>query len=136
MKLIVDEDGRRSVVDLDGSTVRIGRAADNEVRLLNGRVSRHHCAFAPEAGGGWVEDLGSSNGLLVNGERTRRAFLGPGDELALGSATIRLVAERESDAAGAMRTLAGESLEQGDRLRPFARILGELVREVELPKLL
>ena len=138
MKLIVDEDGRRSIVTLDGGRVRIGRATDNEVRLSNGRVSRHHCSFAPEAGGGWVEDLGSSNGLVVNGERTRRAFLGPGDELVLGSARIVLEVDAEpaEDAGGALETLAGESLDGSERLRVFAGIAGALVREVELPKLL
>jgi serine/threonine-protein kinase PknK len=138
MELIVDEDGRRRVVRLNKAPVRIGRASDNEVRLSDVRVSRHHCAFEPGEDGGWIVDLGSSNGLVVNGRRTRRAFLAPGDELVLGAATIRLqhVAQPGPDADLALQTLAGESLDHTERLRGFARIAGALVREVDLDKLL
>jgi transcriptional regulator with GAF, ATPase, and Fis domain len=143
LKLIVDEEGRHEVLALDGSPVRIGRAADNQIQLRNGRVSRHHCELQPEARGGWVVDLGSANGLLVNGERTRRAFLRLGDELHLG--TARLVLETDevpgepaADGTGVelLRTLDGEADEATLRLRVFARILGALVRETDLPRLL
>ena len=95
MKIIVEEEGERSELLVLEPTVSVGRAPDNGVCLRSSRVSRHHCRIEFEGQGGWVTDLGSANGLVVNGERTRSAFLRAGEELELGGA--RLVLEPEPE---------------------------------------
>ena len=49
----------------------VGRAADAGLRLDNRFISRHHCQIVTSAGQTVVEDLGSRNGILVNGSARR-----------------------------------------------------------------
>jgi len=63
-----------------GKPLTIGRAADNDVRLLDQAVSKYHARVGVTAKGTIVvEDLGSTNGIHVNGERISRRKLGDGD---------------------------------------------------------
>ena len=55
------------------------------------RASRSHARFLPGSGGGWIlEDLGSTNGTFVNGQRVTQVVLAPGDAIVIGSTTLRL----------------------------------------------
>ena len=55
------------------------------------RVSRRHARFVPIGGGRWeVQDLGSANGVFVNGRRVEVAHVGPADQVSLGSAPFAL----------------------------------------------
>lgn len=67
---ISSEEGPCLELELTGKPVTIGRAADNAVRSLDRRTSRHHVIVRKSAGGGWeVLDPGSSYGLLLNGRK-------------------------------------------------------------------
>ena len=66
----------------------VGRAADSGLRLDNRFVSRHHCQFVTTDGATVVEDLGSRNGILVNGTARREARLAPNDQVAIGEHTL------------------------------------------------
>lgn len=69
----------------------IGRAADCDLRLDDILVSRHHARFLASRIGAGIEDLGSANGLYVNGRRrTGLSALHPGDVIQLGG-TLWLV---------------------------------------------
>jgi transcriptional regulator with AAA-type ATPase domain len=73
-----------------GDEVRVGGAADNDLRLAAQGVSRHHARLS-RTGGGWrLEDLGSKNGSFVNGRRVegRPVAVGDGDELRFGPVTL------------------------------------------------
>lgn len=61
----------------------IGRDSDVQVPLADARVSRRHARLFPLDGGWWVEDLASSNGTFVDGERVHRAQLPPHCKLRL-----------------------------------------------------
>ncbi len=75
---------RRLLLASSGGT--IGRSRDCDIVLDDVGVSRHHADIRPTAEGWTVEDLGSTNGVLVNGHGTRGAqLLQPGDRLVLGS---------------------------------------------------
>ena len=58
--------------------------------LADANVSRRHAEIRPGAAGTWtIADLGSTNGVLVNGHRISGAEpLHPGDRIALGTADI------------------------------------------------
>ncbi len=75
---------RRLLLTDAGAT--IGRSRDCEIVLDDVGVSRRHAEVRP-AGDGWtVEDLGSTNGVLINGRRIHGAHrLQPGDRMVLGS---------------------------------------------------
>jgi hypothetical protein len=79
--LLVGE-GRRT--PLAGARAVIGRSRDCEIVLSDPNVSRRHAEVVPDDGGWWVIDLGSTNGIKVNGARAERAELRPGDVITLG----------------------------------------------------
>jgi general secretion pathway protein A len=62
----------------------IGRAPDNEVRLEARFVSRHHCHVVTVGNVSTIEDLGSVNGICVNGRAVKRHVLQHQDEITLG----------------------------------------------------
>jgi FHA domain-containing protein len=88
--LLVGE-GKRSV--LSGSRVLIGRSRDCDITLEDPNASRRHAELRQEDGSWIVTDLGSTNGVKVNGRRVQEAVLQPGDELALGLARLRFELE-------------------------------------------
>jgi hypothetical protein len=78
------------VSDGPGSWV-VGRSSRCDVVLRDGAVSRRHLLVASRGGRCSVRDLGSTNGLEVNGRWTRTAVLGPGDVLTVGRAVTAVV---------------------------------------------
>jgi hypothetical protein len=88
--LLVGE-GKRTV--LSGSRVLIGRSRDCDVTLEDPNASRRHAELRNQDGHWIVTDLGSTNGVKVNGRRVEEAVLQPGDELALGLARLRFELE-------------------------------------------
>ncbi|MEA2218469.1 MAG: hypothetical protein QOJ35_1095 [Solirubrobacteraceae bacterium] len=81
-------EGRRHVIPPGGAT--IGRSRDCDVVLTDANVSRRHAEVRPAAAGSWtIADLGSTNGVLVNGRRIAGSeMLTAGDRIALGTAEI------------------------------------------------
>jgi hypothetical protein len=69
------------------STV-LGRSREADVRLADVNVSRRHAELRQEGAAYWVVDLGSTNGLEVNGKRTKRARLRDGDKITMGSTEV------------------------------------------------
>lgn len=92
-RAIVILDDRRYVLDSDRST--IGRSRDADCVLRDPNVSRHHAELRRSASGEWtVADLGSTNGIKVNGRRVASTRLEPGDEVTLGTTTFRFDVEQ------------------------------------------
>jgi hypothetical protein len=69
----------------------IGRAANCDMTVHEPTVSRRHAAVRREGGGWVILDLGSTNGMRVNGWRAERARLREGDEVRLGRARLVVV---------------------------------------------
>jgi len=92
-RAMVLAEGKRMVVGASGAT--LGRSRDCDITLGDPNVSRHHAEIRPDGSGGWtVEDLGSTNGVKVNGRRiTSPTPLEPGARIALGTADVRFVVE-------------------------------------------
>ena len=79
--------GKRMV--LSGSQMVIGRSREADVVIDDPNISRKHAAVQ-RSGPSWViEDLGSTNGVLVNGRRIGAAQpLNPGDRIELGTSVL------------------------------------------------
>src|SRR5207248_9643884 len=70
MKLIIeDEEGQRRVVPVVSDEITIGREDGNTIRLPERNVSRRHARLVRDNGFFVIEDLGSSNGVRINGDR-------------------------------------------------------------------
>jgi Protein of unknown function (DUF3662)/FHA domain len=79
--------GRRLLVAPSGGT--IGRSRDCDIVLDDVGISRRHAEIRPAQDGWTVEDLGSTNGVIVNGRNTRGPQpLHSGDRVELGSTEI------------------------------------------------
>ncbi|MGQ4583776.1 FHA domain-containing protein [Lysobacter sp. F60174L2] len=70
--------------------VSIGRVAECELHLHDEGLSRRHARLVPVDTGIQVEDLGSSNGCYINGERVLRGVARAGDEIAFDDVRFRL----------------------------------------------
>jgi pSer/pThr/pTyr-binding forkhead associated (FHA) protein len=75
---------------LDKVIVLIGRQDDCDVVLSESRkVSRHHCCISHIDSGFVLRDLGSMNGVRVNGTRVREIRLNDGDQISIGDLEFR-----------------------------------------------
>ncbi|MCZ2343277.1 MAG: FHA domain-containing protein [Bacteroidales bacterium] len=72
-------------IPLTRDLLTVGRRSSCDIRLDFHNVSGQHCEFAFQNGYWQVRDLGSTNGIKVNGERTTRKILRPGDEVSISS---------------------------------------------------
>jgi predicted component of type VI protein secretion system len=80
-------DGRRLVVGPGGAT--IGRSRQCDVVLDDPNVSRRHADVRPRGGAGVLNDLGSTNGSVLNGRRIEHPeVIQPGDEIEIGTSVI------------------------------------------------
>jgi hypothetical protein len=80
-------DGKRLMVGPTGAT--LGRSRECDVVLSDPNVSRKHAEIRPRGGSWIVTDLGSTNGVSVNGRRINGPeVIKPGDEIELGTSVI------------------------------------------------
>jgi len=75
--------------------VVLGRSRDCDIQLADANVSRRHAELRQEGASYWIVDLGSTNGMEVNGKRVKRAKLGDGDTFTLGSTDVLFSQEIE-----------------------------------------
>lgn len=82
--------GREVVRELrsDRAMINIGREATQDLSIDNAGISRQHCRICFEGGRFFLRDLGSENGVELNGERVEGAELRPGDSIELGKYAI------------------------------------------------
>ncbi|MGA9534107.1 MAG: FHA domain-containing protein, partial [Anaerolineales bacterium] len=92
--------------ELTGETMMIGRDVTNDIVVADAEISRQHARINRTPGGYVLEDLGSTNGSFVNGERlVAPRVLNPGDLVGLGeNATLTFQAVSAEAAATVMAT--------------------------------
>lgn len=90
-------EGRPLIFELGMGRHALGSARDNDLRLVGPGVSRRHALLRVEPEGLVVEDLGSKNGIFLDGRRIVRAAVVPDSRLAIGP--IELVVERMVEGA-------------------------------------
>ena len=85
-------DGGNPVTHVLSRRTRIGRAAGCELQIDSSSVSRHHALIMVGSRETIIEDLNSTNGVLVNGRKVTRVVLNDGDALTFGETQFRYVA--------------------------------------------
>jgi len=77
-------------VPVDRARMVVGRGRGADLVVAESTMSREHAAVAFDDEGCFVEDLHSTNGMKVNGERCERARLKDGDEIQLGRLQLQV----------------------------------------------
>lgn len=70
---------------LDKAVLLIGRSEECDIQIDSQKVSRKHCCIALLNGILLARDLGSTNGIKINGKKVNEGAVNPGDELTIGS---------------------------------------------------
>jgi transcriptional regulator with GAF, ATPase, and Fis domain len=114
--------GVSTVLTLHRFVIGSSQAAD--VRLLDPTVSALHCEVVCNIQGLWVKDLGSKNGVVVDGRRVSEAELHGKDDFRLGSSVVRIETfgepeDRVLSATGRFGEMTGASVVMRDL---FARL--------------
>ena len=120
MKLIIEDDeGRKTVVPFVRDEISIGREEGNTIRLTERNVSRRHACLRRSNGHIFIEDLGSYNGVRVNGNRVQgRAEIREGDLIEIGDYNLAIQLEAADRAAG----YEDQTLDSEPPTSPQARI--------------
>lgn len=98
---------------------RLGRAEELDIWINHRSISREHAEIENENGRIRIRDLGSANGIRVNGREVTQADLAPGDVVELGQVRFRFVAPGETFVFDAARTMQLEAVSAPQR--PAAR---------------
>jgi chromosome segregation ATPase len=86
-------DGDRSISHTLGRRTRIGRATGCELHIDSTSVSRHHALILAGTREAIIEDLNSTNGVILNGRKVTRQVLNDGDIVTIGEIQFRYVAK-------------------------------------------
>jgi len=95
-KLLVQESNGAREFELVDLEVAIGRELANTLRLADPSISRHHAVIRRGQAGFEIQDLQSSNGVLLNGARVPSALLQDGDRITLGQMQLTFVDPRQA----------------------------------------
>ena len=109
-KLLVHENAGVREFEIVDNEVHMGRELDNTLRLPDPSISRHHCVLRKVGGGYEIQDLQSSNGVLVNGNRVQSSPLRNGDRITLGQ--IHLTFQDPQSEVGATAAVSREEAVQ------------------------
>jgi pSer/pThr/pTyr-binding forkhead associated (FHA) protein len=83
--IMISARGDRAEFKLLKHRTTLGRAAQNDIVIPSSSASRAHAAVVVDPAFVSIEDLGSSNGTFVNGDRVHRQVLAHGDTVRLGT---------------------------------------------------
>ena len=89
--------GGGDAIPLTGPRLLVGRRSTCDIRLDFQNVSSHHCEFELRDGYWNIRDLGSSNGIKVNGERCSSRCITPGDVVTIAKHAFTIQYEVTGD---------------------------------------
>src|SRR4051812_6992327 len=114
----------------------IGRSSDLDMVLVEDMVSRKHAKIVTDERTVSIQDLGSTNGTFVNGEKVRKVELKDGDRILIGTSIIKLVALDGQTSTAMSETEARSKMQVTANKRPAAKSMSGSIEEIPLPDLL
>jgi DNA-binding NtrC family response regulator len=112
----------------------VGRSSGADLCVKDPSVSREHARITVEEGEAWIADLGSHNGIRVNGRDVKGSrLLQSGDVVMLGNVTLVLPYRGRAESARAaldVATLRVRLAEELDRVRSYERVVSVCVLEL------
>lgn len=128
----------------EGQEIVIGRSSELDMVLVEEMVSRKHARIALGGGTITIEDLGSTNGTFVNGEKVQQGTLREGDRVLIGTNILKVVAApQDAEARANLKAMAVGRVTAKQQPQSSSRVSeGEAPRmsgnleEIPLPDLL
>ena len=117
----------------------IGRSSELDMVLVEDMVSRKHAKITISNGAITIEDLSSTNGTFVNGEKVKQARLKEGDRILIGTSILKLI-QQGADSVNVDEKVVKQKLEeaaaaQAARSTKTSSMTGK-IEEIPLPDLL
>ena len=123
-----------AIYPLEGDQLIIGRDAASSVAISDAEVSRKHARLNFQGGKYVIEDLGSTNGTFVNGQRLSGAtVLKSGDVVSLGEQIVLMYEGLSSDAGSTMMSRGSHATARSDGGAVARRGSCRLSRSMRLP---
>ncbi|HSQ80262.1 MAG TPA: FHA domain-containing protein [Casimicrobiaceae bacterium] len=119
-------DGTTRQFKLEPGRTTIGRRADNDVCLPFPAISAEHAAVVTIGADSFLEDLESTNGTLVNGERVSKHFLRDGDRIDIGRLELVYLAGDETKAESLSAHSSGEAQDRAEPESDAEAVAAEL----------
>jgi pSer/pThr/pTyr-binding forkhead associated (FHA) protein len=116
----------------------IGRSSDLDMVLVEDMVSRKHAKITTDEHVVTIQDLGSTNGTFVNGEKVRKADLKDGDRILIGTSIIKIVFV-DGDVTGHLTETEARSkmaMAANKRSASAPKSMAGSIEEIPLPDLL
>ena len=110
--VMFSESGSRRDFPVTGSSIKIGRKDDCDIRIPLSEVSRHHAILEVRGSELALKDLGSANGTFVNNKRIEQVILHPGDHVVIGPVVFTVQVDGKPDEIRGVRT----------KLRPMSAV--------------
>jgi len=116
----------------------IGRSSDLDMVLVEDMVSRKHAKITTDEHVVTIQDLGSTNGTFVNGEKVRKADLKDGDRILIGTSIIKIVFVDGESTGHLTETEARSKMAMTANKRSAAspKSMAGSIEEIPLPDLL
>ena len=115
-------------IQLTQEPLSIGRSREADISLIDDKVSRAHACIRYSDGQFFIKDLGSRNGVYLNGQKIDADVpLKPGDRIQIGATVF--VLEQESPAEDAAKAIGAvsDSMDEG---KGYSTILKEIVEDI------
>jgi pSer/pThr/pTyr-binding forkhead associated (FHA) protein len=117
--------------------VVIGRSSELDMVLVEDMVSRKHAKITVASGKVTIQDLGSTNGTFVNGEKIKQTRLKEGDRILIGTSILKLVASDPSVVREIDSKSINQKLEQVAASKPKTQgAMNGRIEDVPIPDLL
>jgi pSer/pThr/pTyr-binding forkhead associated (FHA) protein len=114
----------------------VGRSSELDMVLVEDMVSRKHAKITTDDKTVTIQDLGSTNGTFVNGEKIRKVELKDGDRILIGTSIVKLVYVDGEATNSLSETEARSRMQVTANKRPPAKSMSGSIEEIPLPDLL